>query len=67
MFLVFDVFLAYTIAGSIFTKMDTFKSLASNPAKIATVLASTIPSQSTFYMTYIILGIFITLPGELIR
>lgn len=67
MFLVFDVFLAYTIAGSFFTKIDAFKSLASNPPKLATLLASTIPSQSTFYMTYIILGTFSTLPGELLR
>lgn len=67
MFGVFDVFLAYTIAGSIVIKIDTFRNLYPSPSKIATLLASTIPLQSTFFMTYILLGLFTILPFELIR
>lgn len=37
------------------------------PADIVALFATTLPSQSTFFINYIMLGAFLSLPMELLR
>jgi hypothetical protein len=67
LFALLDIFLAYTIAGSILGKIQQFVDLADHPSEIVNLFATTLPAQSTFFMTYIALGALNVLPGELLR
>jgi len=67
MFALLDIFLAYTIAGSILGKIQQFVDLADHPSEIVNLFATTLPAQSTFFMTYIAFGALNALPGELLR
>ncbi|GAB5037224.1 early-responsive to dehydration 4 [Nannochloropsis oceanica] len=62
-----DIFLAYTIAGSILGKIQQFLDLADHPSEILSLFATTLPAQSTFFMTYIAFGALNVLPAELLR
>lgn len=62
-----DILLAYTIAGSILGKIQQFVDLADHPSEILNLFATTLPAQSTFFMTYIAFGALNVLPGELLQ
>ncbi|EWM27857.1 early-responsive to dehydration 4 [Nannochloropsis gaditana] len=67
LFALFDIFLAYTIAGSFLSKIQQVIDLAENPSQVSNLFATTLPAQSTFFMTYIALAALSGLPGELSR
>ncbi|GAQ89689.1 hypothetical protein KFL_005510040 [Klebsormidium nitens] len=55
-FMVFNVFLGVTVAGSAFGQL---KQMTTNPTGIVDLLGSSIPQQATFFITYIALRGFI--------
>lgn len=62
-----DIFLAYTVAGSFLGKIRQFQDLIDHPTGLVELFATTLPAQSTFFMTYILFGAFNELPSELLR
>ncbi len=67
LFSLLDIVLAYTIAGSFLAKIQQFTDLAGHPADLVPLFATTLPAQSTFFMTYLALGALNALPAELLR
>jgi len=63
-FLVIQVFLFYSIAGTVF---KTFVEILEMPSKIVNTLGSTIPKNAAFYIQYIIVQLFWMLCIELLR
>ncbi|GAQ89688.1 early-responsive to dehydration stress protein [Klebsormidium nitens] len=55
-FMVFNVFLGVTVAGSAFGQL---KQMTENPTGIVDLLGSSIPQQATFFITYIALSGFV--------
>lgn len=55
MFLLLNVFLIVSIAGSIF---GVLAEIIDNPNSIANELATSIPKQSTFYINYVVIQAF---------
>ncbi|TFJ88120.1 hypothetical protein NSK_000474 [Nannochloropsis salina CCMP1776] len=67
LFVLFDYFLVYTIAGSVAAKMDLLKHYAESPAEIVNLFATSLPAQSTFFMNLIMLAALSMQPIELLR
>ena len=61
---VVNKFLFVATAGSALTKIDE---MANSPAKIPAFLAESLPSQSVFFICYIMLVSLTALPLELLR
>jgi len=51
LFLILNVFLVYTISGSLF---GAALSIIQQPGKLVSTLATTLPSQATFFINYVI-------------
>lgn len=66
MFSFVDVFLAYTVAGSLLSKLQLLTHLAGRPAEIVQLLATTLPAQSTFFLAYLLVAALSALPSELL-
>ncbi|CAN6985799.1 unnamed protein product [Brassica oleracea var. botrytis] len=63
-FSVLNVFIGVTLAGSLF---DNLKSLEKKPNSIITVLATSLPKNATFFLTYVALKFFVGYGLELSR
>ncbi|KAH0911200.1 hypothetical protein HID58_034521 [Brassica napus] len=63
-FSVLNVFIGVTLAGSLF---DNLKALQQKPNSIVTVLATSLPKNATFFLTYVALKFFIGYGLELSR
>ncbi|XP_013638362.1 CSC1-like protein ERD4 isoform X2 [Brassica napus] len=63
-FSVLNVFIGVTLAGSLF---DNLKALEQKPNSIVTVLATSLPKNATFFLTYVALKFFIGYGLELSR
>ncbi|CAN6824668.1 unnamed protein product [Brassica oleracea] len=63
-FSVLNVFIGVTLAGSLF---DNLKALEKKPNSIITVLASSLPKNATFFLTYVALKFFVGYGLELSR
>ncbi|ESQ33835.1 hypothetical protein EUTSA_v10006933mg [Eutrema salsugineum] len=63
-FSVLNVFLGVTLAGSLF---DNLKALEKKPNSIVTVLATSLPKNATFFLTYVALKFFVGYGLELSR
>ncbi|KAL9269236.1 CSC1-like protein [Drosera capensis] len=55
-FTVFNVFLGVTLGGALFT---TLKTVENHTNKIVSLLASSLPSNATFFLTYVALQFFV--------
>ncbi|KAG2290987.1 hypothetical protein Bca4012_006926 [Brassica carinata] len=63
-FSVLNVFIGVTLAGSLF---DNLKALEKKPNSIITVLATSLPKNATFFLTYVALKFFVGYGLELSR
>ncbi|RID51211.1 hypothetical protein BRARA_H01892 [Brassica rapa] len=63
-FSVLNVFIGVTLAGSLF---DNLKALETKPNSIVTVLATSLPKNATFFLTYVALKFFVGYGLELSR
>jgi len=63
-FLVIQVFLFYSVAGTVF---KTFVEILQEPRKIVDTLGSTIPQNASFYIQFIVVKLFWMLSCELLR
>ncbi|XP_028755620.1 CSC1-like protein ERD4 [Neltuma alba] len=63
-FTVLNVFIGVTIGGTLFR---TFKTIEKNPNKIVELLASNLPDNATFFLTYVALKFFVGYGLELSR
>ncbi|CAN7033953.1 hypothetical protein IGI04_031872 [Brassica rapa subsp. trilocularis] len=63
-FSVLNVFIGVTLAGSLF---DNLKALEKKPNSIVTVLATSLPKNATFFLTYVALKFFVGYGLELSR
>ncbi|KAL7212534.1 hypothetical protein ACSBR2_015264 [Camellia fascicularis] len=63
-FTVFNVFLGVTVGGTLF---DSLKTIEKNPNFIVSLLAESLPSNATFFLTYVALRFFVSYGLELSR
>ncbi|KAF5944035.1 hypothetical protein HYC85_018112 [Camellia sinensis] len=63
-FTVFNVFLGVTLGGTLF---DSLKTIEKNPNFIVSLLAESLPSNATFFLTYVALRFFVGYGLELSR
>ncbi|KAK6932124.1 CSC1/OSCA1-like, N-terminal transmembrane domain, partial [Dillenia turbinata] len=63
-FTVFNVFIGVTIGGTLFS---SFKTIEKHPSQIVNLLASSLPSNATFFLTYVALKFFVGYGLELSR
>lgn len=63
-FIVINVFIGVTIGGTIFS---TIKTIEKNPNSIVSLLASSLPANATFFITYVALKFFVGYGLELSR
>lgn len=63
-FTVLNVFIGVTIGGTLFS---TFKEVESNPNQIITLLATSLPDNATFFLTYVALKFLVGYGLELSR
>ncbi|KAG9137217.1 hypothetical protein Leryth_025378 [Lithospermum erythrorhizon] len=63
-FSVLNVFIGVTIGGTLF---DSLKSIEKDPNSIVTVLASSLPGNATFFLTFVALKFFVGYGLELSR
>ncbi|KAK3701719.1 hypothetical protein QZH41_018872 [Actinostola sp. cb2023] len=63
-FKILNMFLLLAVAGSVMNKLDE---MIKKPMELPTFLAQTLPSQSTFFITLILLMSFGAFPMELLR
>ncbi|GLT59149.1 hypothetical protein SLA2020_319850 [Shorea laevis] len=63
-FIVINVFIGVTVGGTIFS---TIKTIEKNPKSIVSLLAKSLPSNATFFITYIALKFFVGYGLELSR
>jgi len=64
LFFIVHTFFIVTVSGTIF---KSIKAIAEEPAKIVDMLASSIPSQSSFFIQYTLVETFISMGLEIIR
>ncbi|XP_052182085.1 CSC1-like protein ERD4 [Diospyros lotus] len=63
-FTVLNVFIGVTIGGTLF---DSFKDIQKNPSSIVSLLARSLPSNATFFLTFVALKFFVGYGMELFR
>ncbi|CAK9142838.1 unnamed protein product [Ilex paraguariensis] len=63
-FTVLNVFIGVTVGGTLFS---TFKTIEKNPNSIVPLLASSLPANATFFLTYVALKFFVGYGLELSR
>ncbi|KAL7211361.1 hypothetical protein ACSBR2_014275 [Camellia fascicularis] len=63
-FTVFNVFIGVTIAGTLF---ESLKSIENDPNSAFTLLATSLPANATFFLTYVALKFFVGYGLELSR
>ncbi|KAL6282697.1 hypothetical protein ACE6H2_013626 [Prunus campanulata] len=63
-FTIFNVFLGITIGGALF---KTFKTIEKDPNSIVSLLATSLPSSATYFLTFVALKFFIGYGLELSR
>ncbi|KAJ3669991.1 hypothetical protein LUZ60_010315 [Juncus effusus] len=63
-FIVFNVFLGVTLAGTLFSNL---KKIVDHPASIITLFASSLPGNATFFLTFVALKFFVGYGLELSR
>ncbi|XP_057947966.1 CSC1-like protein ERD4 [Malania oleifera] len=63
-FTVLNVFIGVTVGGTLFS---TFKTIQKNPNSVVSLLASSLPGNATFFLTYVALKFFVGYGLELFR
>ncbi|PQP93675.1 CSC1-like protein ERD4 [Prunus yedoensis var. nudiflora] len=63
-FTIFNVFLGVTIGGTLFS---TFKTIEKDPNSIVTLLATSLPGNATYFLTFVALKFFVGYGLELSR
>ncbi|KAI4303694.1 hypothetical protein MLD38_039294 [Melastoma candidum] len=63
-FTVLNVFIGVTVGGTLF---QTFKQIEKKPSSIVTLLATSLPGNATFFLTYVALKFFVGYGLELSR
>ncbi|KAG0541642.1 hypothetical protein BDA96_02G034500 [Sorghum bicolor] len=63
-FIVFNVFLGYTLGSTLFKSLTT---IIDHPAGIVTMLANSLPGSATFFLTFVALKFFVGYGLELSR
>ncbi|CAN6683716.1 unnamed protein product [Malus baccata var. baccata] len=63
-FTIFNVFLGITVGGTLF---NTFKTIEKDPNSLVSILASSLPSNATYFLTFVALKFFVGYGLELSR
>ncbi|KAM1484767.1 hypothetical protein TB2_035861 [Malus domestica] len=63
-FTIFNVFLGITVGGTLFS---TFKTIEKDPNSLVDILASSLPSNATYFLTFVALKFFVGYGLELSR
>lgn len=63
-FTILNVFIGITVGGTLF---DTFKTIEDRPKEIVSILAKSLPSNATFFLTFVALKFFVGYGLELSR
>lgn len=63
-FTILNVFIGVTVGGTLF---DTFKTIEDEPKKLVSILAKSLPSNATFFLTFVALKFFVGYGLELSR
>ncbi|XP_002280109.1 CSC1-like protein ERD4 [Vitis vinifera] len=63
-FTILNVFIGVTVGGTLF---DTFKTIEDQPKELVSILAKSLPSNATFFLTFVALKFFVGYGLELSR
>ncbi|KAA8514884.1 hypothetical protein F0562_018063 [Nyssa sinensis] len=63
-FTVLNVFIGFTVGGTLF---NTFKAIGKDPSSAVTILATSIPGNATFFLSYVALKFFVSYGLEMSR
>lgn len=63
-FTILNVFIGITVGGTLF---DTFKTIEDQPKELVSILAKSLPSNATFFLTFVALKFFVGYGLELSR
>eukprot|EP00898_Chlorokybus_atmophyticus_P003092 jgi/Chlat1/3784/Chrsp259S03919 len=62
--LLFNVFIGYTLSGTLFSQLQY---IIDHPAELVTILGASIPTASSFFITFVVTRSFSFMPLELIQ